>query len=232
MKRTTGTLSRRGAIRSAALFAALLLPALSNAKESARATQCLNQMRQLGAGVLLFAENNSQADHLMPEFWYPQADAVDLASTRHKGRANYTFADTITFRLTVTADTHWIDRVRKIGPATNGMIDGTSHLAVSRIAELKPGDLLPDYELIAENGKPINPAIHADVLAVDPVRLAGGLTGRPARSGSPFWRRDAAKTRRRGRLRHFVTHPGERFAAPHLSFQRTPAWALSRKCVF
>lgn len=171
-----------------ALLAALLLPALSKAKEAARATQCLNQMRQLGMAVrlyvdengdtfprsehsafangelpwersvapllgssttawtnlltglyhcpsdkrttpwsyglnvyyelgpdddytgkpqtwrrltqvphpsatLLFAENNSSADHLMPEFWYSQADAVDLASTRHKGRANYTFAD-------------------------------------------------------------------------------------------------------------------------------------------
>jgi prepilin-type N-terminal cleavage/methylation domain-containing protein/prepilin-type processing-associated H-X9-DG protein len=171
-----------------ALLAALLLPALSKAKESARTTQCLNQMRQLGlavrlyvdengdafprsqhsafahgqlpwerslapllgssttawtnlltglyhcpsdkrttpwsyglnvyyelgpkddytgkpqtwrrltevprpAATVLFAENNTSADHLMPEFWYAQADAVDLASTRHKGRANYTFAD-------------------------------------------------------------------------------------------------------------------------------------------
>ena len=171
-----------------ALLAALLLPTLSKAKESARTTQCLNQMRQLGLAVrlyvdengdafprsehsafangqlpwerslapllgssttawtnlltglyhcpsekrttpwsyglnvyyelgpdddytgkprtwrrltqvprpsaaILFAENNSSADHLMPEFWYSQADAVDLASTRHKGRANYTFAD-------------------------------------------------------------------------------------------------------------------------------------------
>jgi len=171
-----------------ALLAALLLPALSKAKESARTTQCLNQMRQLGLAVrlyvdengdafprsehsafangqlpwerslapllgssttawtnlltglyqcpsdkrttpwsyglnvyyelgpdddytgkpqtwrrltqvprpsaaILFAENNSSADHLMPEFWYSQADAVDLASTRHNRRANYTFAD-------------------------------------------------------------------------------------------------------------------------------------------
>ena len=171
-----------------ALLAALLLPALSRSKHSARATQCLNQMRQLGVAVrlyvdengdsfprsqhsafangelpwersvapmlgsstvnwtnlllglyhcpvdtrskpwsyglnvyyelgagddytgkpqtwrhlaqvphpsatVLFAENNSSADHLMPQYWYSQADAVDLAGARHSGRANYNFAD-------------------------------------------------------------------------------------------------------------------------------------------
>jgi hypothetical protein len=34
--------------------------------------------------------------------------------------------------------------------------------------------------------------------------LAGEFIGRPARWGSGSWRRDAAKTRRRGRLRYFV----------------------------
>jgi len=171
-----------------ALLAALLLPALFRAKESARTTQCLNQMRQLGMAVrlyadengdtfprsqhsafaygelpwerslapilgssttawtnlltgiyhcpgdrratpwsyglnvyyelgpgddyigrpetwrhlaqvphpsatILFAENNSSADHLMAQFWYSPTDAVDLAATRHSGRANYTLAD-------------------------------------------------------------------------------------------------------------------------------------------
>ena len=43
--------------------------------------------------AILFAENNSSADHLMPEYWLSQNDAVDLASRRHNERANYTFAD-------------------------------------------------------------------------------------------------------------------------------------------
>jgi prepilin-type N-terminal cleavage/methylation domain-containing protein/prepilin-type processing-associated H-X9-DG protein len=41
-----------------AVLAAMLLPALSRAKESARTTQCLNQMRQLGLGVRLYADDN------------------------------------------------------------------------------------------------------------------------------------------------------------------------------
>lgn len=177
-----------------AILAALLLPVLTRAKESARATQCLSQMRQLGlavrlytdenadefprsqhsafasgqwpwerslapylgvnadrwtnlfagvyhcptdkrsapwsyglnvyfelgpdddyegkpatwrraaqiaypAATVMFAENNSSADHIMPNFWVTPADAVDWAAHRHQRRANYTFVDGHTTRL-------------------------------------------------------------------------------------------------------------------------------------
>ena len=39
-------------------LASLLLPALSRAKESARTTQCLSQMRQIGLAVRLYADDN------------------------------------------------------------------------------------------------------------------------------------------------------------------------------
>jgi prepilin-type N-terminal cleavage/methylation domain-containing protein/prepilin-type processing-associated H-X9-DG protein len=42
-----------------AILAALLLPALARAKESARATQCAGNLRQLGFAVQLFADNNA-----------------------------------------------------------------------------------------------------------------------------------------------------------------------------
>jgi prepilin-type N-terminal cleavage/methylation domain-containing protein/prepilin-type processing-associated H-X9-DG protein len=42
-----------------ALLAAILLPALSRAKESARAIQCLNNLRQLGLAVRLYADDNA-----------------------------------------------------------------------------------------------------------------------------------------------------------------------------
>jgi prepilin-type N-terminal cleavage/methylation domain-containing protein/prepilin-type processing-associated H-X9-DG protein len=171
-----------------AILAALLLPALARAKESARATQCLSNQRQLGLAVrlytedyteefprsqhsafvhgvlpwersvapylgastitwtnllrgiyhcptdprptpwsygmnvyfelgaeddyfgkpqtwrrvgqiprptatIIFAENSSAADHIMPHYWIAPADAADLAATRHRDRANYIFAD-------------------------------------------------------------------------------------------------------------------------------------------
>ncbi len=45
------------------------------------------------SGTILFAENNSAADHIMPNFWSGPADAVDCAYDRHDGKANYAFAD-------------------------------------------------------------------------------------------------------------------------------------------
>lgn len=171
-----------------AILGALLLSALARAKESARSTQCLSQMRQLGLAVrlyadenedefprsqhsafshgqltwrravapqlgyttttwtnllaivyhcpsdrrttpwsyglnvyfelgpdddyegkpqtwrrttavpnpsatVLFAENASSADHIMPNFWTAPQDAVDVASRRHGQRSNYNFVD-------------------------------------------------------------------------------------------------------------------------------------------
>ncbi len=43
--------------------------------------------------TVLFAENNSAADHIMPQFWTSVADAEDVAQRRHGRRANYMFAD-------------------------------------------------------------------------------------------------------------------------------------------
>lgn len=63
--------------------------------------------------------------------------------------------DTINFQLTATEDTHWIDHVRKVASATNSTPAAKARITPAQIAELKPGDQLPDYELMAETGKAI-----------------------------------------------------------------------------
>jgi prepilin-type N-terminal cleavage/methylation domain-containing protein/prepilin-type processing-associated H-X9-DG protein len=50
-----------------AILAALLLPVLAKAKEKARATQCVNQLRQVGVAFNLFLQDHN--DHLMQRIY-------------------------------------------------------------------------------------------------------------------------------------------------------------------
>ena len=43
--------------------------------------------------TVLFAENASFADHIMPNFWDAAKEAEDVDSGRHRGEANYAFVD-------------------------------------------------------------------------------------------------------------------------------------------
>src|SRR5262249_13657971 len=43
-----------------AILAAILLPVLSNAKERARRAQCMNNLKQVGIGVTIYAADNNE----------------------------------------------------------------------------------------------------------------------------------------------------------------------------
>ncbi len=63
--------------------------------------------------------------------------------------------DDVAFRLTATDDTHWIDQLKRLGASTNVPAASPAPVKTSPLAELKPGDVVPDYELVSEAGKAV-----------------------------------------------------------------------------
>lgn len=60
-----------------AILAALLLPTLSRAKSSAKRTACLNNVRQIGLAIRLYAdEHNDQLDYYTNNVYYTYKDCI------------------------------------------------------------------------------------------------------------------------------------------------------------
>ena len=55
-----------------AILAALLLPALAKAKEAARKTKCMNNMKQMGIGQQLFAEDSQNRNNIIAPPYAPK----------------------------------------------------------------------------------------------------------------------------------------------------------------
>lgn len=61
--------------------------------------------------------------------------------------------DEITFQLVATTDTHWIQQIKRVGKAAPTETTPAPDFTLTK--ELKAGDAIPDYELLAEDGRTV-----------------------------------------------------------------------------
>src|SRR4029434_4974016 len=73
-----------------AILAAMLLPALSNAKEKAKRTTCVNHLRQIGIGIAVYTPNNSER---MPPCQWLETANTDNDATYDAYNGTLTIAD-------------------------------------------------------------------------------------------------------------------------------------------
>jgi prepilin-type N-terminal cleavage/methylation domain-containing protein/prepilin-type processing-associated H-X9-DG protein len=66
-----------------AILAAMLLPALGKAKESAKRTQCLNGLHEMGVALILYADDNNgvAARANAPHFWQVLAPSLGVKNS-------------------------------------------------------------------------------------------------------------------------------------------------------
>ena len=69
--------------------------------------------------------------------------------------AGVNVGDEITFRLHATADTHWIDGIRRVGRASMVAAAETPLFVPEEAPELQPGDPMPDAEFLDEHGRTV-----------------------------------------------------------------------------
>jgi protein SCO1/2 len=103
---------------------------------------------------------------------------------------NFVPGDKITFTLNVDQDRDWVSNVHRVGH-TDPAMTGMTRLDDSETPKLRPGDKLPDSELIAEDGR----HIHLSDFQGKVVALTFFFTRCPLPNYCPLMNRNFSQTR-------------------------------------
>jgi protein SCO1/2 len=104
---------------------------------------------------------------------------------------NLVVGDKITFTLNVNQDRDWVSNIQRIGHTDPGMTGAMSMDDSKATKRLKPGDPVPDGELIAEDGR----HIHLSDFRGNAVALTFFFTRCPLPTYCPLMNRNFSRTR-------------------------------------
>ena len=137
-----------------AILAAMLLPALSKARERARSISCVSNQKQLGIVATIYSESNrgyiaptySLDDSGKARCWAKLYVETGYLQPPIKGRA-------VIFRCTSVGQTYNENYDESYGGdcAVNGVIEDSKHIVSLRIAAIK--DNISEYPLYADSIK-------------------------------------------------------------------------------
>jgi len=103
-----------------AVLAAMLLPALGKAKEMARVTLCLSNLKQIGLGFAIYASN--EGDYMPPPVLYPDAisPSAPFSRWRHSGNSDAEAARSSPFYADLLVDSGYLVAAIFTCPSFNG----------------------------------------------------------------------------------------------------------------
>lgn len=120
-----------------AILAGLLLPALGKAKERARRIQCLNQLRQIGTAVLLYADDNGERTPANDAGIWPWDISVSADASFVS-----TYAEREVERPSTTQRTRELLEHVATSPATQAQLRAHAHHRLERARHRLPAEAL------------------------------------------------------------------------------------------
>jgi prepilin-type N-terminal cleavage/methylation domain-containing protein len=100
-----------------AILAAMLLPALTRAKDAAKRTQCLNNLHEMGVALIMYADDNNglAARANAPHFWQVLAPNLGVQNSNQFSRIKL-----LTCPSYPNPDPHWPNQQQLVCYVVNG----------------------------------------------------------------------------------------------------------------